>query len=53
MKATPLAKDGFLYISDPWGTPYKIDVSSGKEGKIAWVGDTGIDKDPSPGFLLA
>jgi alcohol dehydrogenase (cytochrome c) len=53
MEGTPLAKDGFLYISDPWGTPYKIDVSDGKQGKIVWVGDTGIDKDPSRGILLA
>ncbi|RYE69845.1 MAG: PQQ-dependent dehydrogenase, methanol/ethanol family, partial [Oxalobacteraceae bacterium] len=22
-EATPLAKDGFLYVVDPWGTPYK------------------------------
>lgn len=53
MEATPLAKDGFLYISDPWGTPYKIDATDGKTGKLAWVGDTGIDKDPSRGILLA
>lgn len=53
MEGTPLAKDGFLYISDPWGTPYKIDASDGKQGKIAWIGDTGIDKDPSRGILLA
>ena len=53
MEATPLAKDGFLYIADPWGTPYKIDVSDGKQGKLVWTGDTGIDKDPSRGILLA
>jgi alcohol dehydrogenase (cytochrome c) len=53
MEATPLAKDGFLYITDPWGTPYKIDVSDGKQGKMVWVGDTGVDKDPSRGILLA
>lgn len=53
MEATPLAKDGFLYISDPWGTPYKIDASDGKQGKTVWVGDTGIDKDPSRAILLA
>ncbi|MFD1942997.1 pyrroloquinoline quinone-dependent dehydrogenase [Paradevosia shaoguanensis] len=53
MEATPLAKDGFLYITDPWGTPYKIDVSSGKAGKIVWMCDTGIDKDASSPLLLA
>lgn len=53
MEVTPLAKDGFLYITDPWGTPYKIDVSSGERGEIVWVGETGVDKDPSRGILLA
>jgi len=47
MEATPLANNGFLYISDPWGTPYKIDVSDGKQGKMVWSGETGVDKDPN------
>jgi len=53
MEATPLADDGFLYISDPWGTPYKFDMSDGKKLKPVWICDTGIDKDPSAGILLA
>ena len=53
MQGTPLADNGFLYVSDPWGTPYKIDASDGKQGKTVWVGDTGVDKDPSRGILLA
>lgn len=53
VEGTPLVKDGFLYITDPWGTPYKIDVSSGKKGEVVWTGDTGVDKDPSRGVLLA
>jgi alcohol dehydrogenase (cytochrome c) len=53
IEATTLAKDGFLYISDAWGTPYKIDATSGKQGKIVWICDTGIDKDPSRTVLLA
>lgn len=53
MEATPLANDGFLYISDPWGTPYKFDVSSGTHARPVWICDTGIDKDPSNGVLLA
>lgn len=53
MEGTPLVDNGFMYVSDPWGTPYKIDVTSGKQGKIAWVCDTGVDKDPSRGILLA
>lgn len=53
MEGTPLVDNGFMYVSDPWGTPYKIDVSSGKQGKVVWICDTGIDKDPSRGVLLA
>lgn len=50
-EATPLVADGRMYLSDPWGTPYKIDVSSGTKGQIEWICDTGIDKDPSWGVL--
>ncbi len=53
MEGTPLVDNGFMYASDPWGTPYKIDVSSGTQGKMVWVCDTGVDKDPSRGILLA
>ncbi|HHY49729.1 MAG TPA: PQQ-binding-like beta-propeller repeat protein [Alphaproteobacteria bacterium] len=53
MEGTPLAKDGFLYVSDPWGTPYKIDVTSGRQGKIVWICDTGIEKDPTTQAILA
>lgn len=49
IQSTPLAKDGFLYLTDPWGTPYKIDASSGTHGDIVWTCDTGIDKDPTYG----
>ena len=53
MEGTPLVDNGFMYVSDPWGTPYKIDVSSGTQGKIVWVCDTGLDMDPTAGVLLA
>lgn len=53
MEGTPLADNGFLYVSDPWGTPYKFDLSSGTAARPVWVCDTGIDKDPSRGILLA
>lgn len=53
MEGTPLVDNGFMYVSDTWGTPYKFDVSSGKQGKPVWICDTGIDKDPSRGVLLA
>lgn len=53
VETTPLADNGFLYVSDPWGTPYKFDMSSGDALRPVWVCDTGIDKDPSRGILLA
>ena len=53
MEPTPLVDNGFLYVSDPWGTPYKFDLSSGVTARPVWICDTGIDKDPSSGVLLA
>ena len=35
-QATPLAEDGFLYITDSWGVLYKIDGTSGDRGRIVW-----------------
>src|SRR5881392_3893490 len=35
-EATPLAENGFLYITDSWGVLYKIDGSSGDVGRIMW-----------------
>jgi alcohol dehydrogenase (cytochrome c) len=34
--ATPLAEDGFLYVTDSWGVLYKIDGASGDVGRIVW-----------------
>ena len=36
VEATPLAEDGFLYITDSWGVLYKIDGTSGDVGRIVW-----------------
>jgi alcohol dehydrogenase (cytochrome c) len=36
IQATPLAEDGFLYISDSWGVVYKIDGTAGDAGHIVW-----------------
>ena len=52
-QGTPLVADGKMYVSDGWGTPYKIDVTSGTRGRIEWICDTGIDKDPTLGNLVA
>ncbi len=34
--ATPLAEDGFLYVTDSWGVLYKIDATSGDVGRVVW-----------------
>ena len=36
IEATPLAEDGFLYITDSWSVLYKIDASAGNVGRIVW-----------------
>ena len=36
IQATPLAEDGFLYVTDSWGVLYKIDGTSGDVGRIVW-----------------
>jgi alcohol dehydrogenase (cytochrome c) len=36
LEATPLAEDGFLYMTDAWGVLYKIDARSGDAGRIVW-----------------
>jgi alcohol dehydrogenase (cytochrome c) len=35
-ETTPLAEDGFLYVTDSWGVLYKIDGRSGDVGRIVW-----------------
>jgi alcohol dehydrogenase (cytochrome c) len=39
LEATPLAEDGFLYITDAWGVLYKIDATSGNMGRVIWQMD--------------
>src|SRR5580700_11558433 len=36
IEATPLAEDGFLYITDSYGVLYKIDATAGDVGRIVW-----------------
>ncbi len=36
IEATPLAEDGFLYITNSWGVVYKIDGTAGDTGRIVW-----------------
>src|SRR5271169_4653258 len=44
LEATPLAEDGFLYVTDQWGVLYKIDGRSGDVGRIVWRMDPGQEK---------
>jgi alcohol dehydrogenase (cytochrome c) len=44
LEATPLAEDGFLYITDQWGVLYKIDGRTGDMGRIVWRMDPGQEK---------
>jgi alcohol dehydrogenase (cytochrome c) len=44
IEATPLAEDGFLYITDSWGVLYKIDGTSGDAGRIVWSMDPKQEK---------
>src|SRR5271165_721216 len=44
LEATPLAEDGFLYVTDQWGVLYKIDARSGDVGRIMWRMDPGQEK---------
>src|SRR6202035_1473906 len=36
IEATPLAENGFIYVTDSWGVLYKIDRTSGDAGRILW-----------------
>jgi alcohol dehydrogenase (cytochrome c) len=42
--STPLAEDGFIYITDSAGVLYKIDGRSGDIGRIVWRMDPGQEK---------
>jgi alcohol dehydrogenase (cytochrome c) len=42
--ATPLAEDGFLYITESWNVLYKIDARSGDFGRIVWRMDPKQDR---------
>lgn len=44
LEATPLAENGFLYLTDGWGSVYKIDTRNGP-GKLVWKMDPKTDHD--------
>ena len=35
LEGTPIAEDGFLYVTDGWGSVYKIDTHGG-QGRMFW-----------------
>lgn len=39
-----LVDEGMLYYVDSWGTTYKVDATSGNQGRIIWSTDPLIDK---------
>jgi len=44
LEGTPIVEDGSMYITDGWGSVYKLDVSGG-QGKLVWKMDPATDKD--------
>lgn len=44
LEGTPLAENGFLYVTDGWGSVYKIDTHGGK-GSLVWKMDPKTDHD--------
>lgn len=46
LQGTPLVEDGFMYITDGWGTVYKLDVREGKPS-LLWKMNPKTDRDYS------
>ncbi|MBM3507570.1 MAG: PQQ-dependent dehydrogenase, methanol/ethanol family [Alphaproteobacteria bacterium] len=44
LEGTPIAEDGFVYVTDGWGALYKIDLRSGRRADFVWKMDPRIDK---------
>ena len=45
LQGTPLADGGFLYVTDGWGSVYKIDGRAGDRGRIVWKVDFEVEKE--------
>ncbi|HIF09655.1 MAG TPA: PQQ-dependent dehydrogenase, methanol/ethanol family [Sneathiellales bacterium] len=45
LQATPLVDGGFLYVTDGWGSIYKIDGRSGDRGRVVWKADFDMDHE--------
>ncbi len=44
LEGTPLAEDGFVYVTDGWGSLYKLDLRSGSRADFVWKMDPRLDK---------
>ena len=44
LEGTPIVENGFMYVTDGWGSVYKIDTHGGK-GKLLWKMDPKTDHD--------
>lgn len=44
LEGTPIAENGFIYVTDGWGSVYKIDTHGGR-GTIVWKMDPKTDHD--------
>ena len=44
LEGTPIAENGFLYVTDGWGSVYKIDTHGGR-GELLWKMDPKTDHD--------
>jgi alcohol dehydrogenase (cytochrome c) len=44
LEGTPVVEDGFMYVTDGWGSVYKLDLSGGA-GKLVWKMNPETDKD--------
>ncbi len=44
LEGTPIVEDGMMYVTDGWGSVYKIDAT-GAAGKLVWKMNPETDKD--------
>src|SRR5947209_8883130 len=44
LEGTPIAENGFLYVTDGWGSVYKLDTHGGR-GQLVWKMDPKTDHD--------
>ena len=44
LEGTPIVEDGFLYVTDGWGSVYKVDAHGGR-GRVVWKMDPKTDHD--------